>query len=124
MIIRDVKFKSNAKNERLIQDFEENLVDLADQLAVCQAEIRKWKAFERAAAQVEDQGQRVRVAAAPREDRELGLRGRLHLVQPARPAGRLRRRPFPVPAASRRTRSNSQTSPRRSARAAAKATDP
>ena len=40
MIIRDVKFKSNAKNERLIQDFEENLVDLADQLAVCHAEIR------------------------------------------------------------------------------------
>jgi hypothetical protein len=59
MIIRDVKFKSNAKNERLIQDFEENLVDLADQLAVCHAEIRKWKAFERAAAQGLFEGMRL-----------------------------------------------------------------
>ncbi len=59
MIIRDVKFKSNSENETLKQDFEENLVELAENLAICQAEIRKWKAFEHSAAQALAEGMRL-----------------------------------------------------------------
>jgi len=59
MIIRDVKFKSNSENETLKQDFEENLVELAENLAICHAEIRKWKAFEHSAAQALSEGMRL-----------------------------------------------------------------
>ena len=51
MIIRDIKFKENAANETLREDFEDNLLDLAENLAICMAEVRKWEAFKHAAAQ-------------------------------------------------------------------------
>ena len=56
MIIRDVKFIENAKNETLREDYEENLVDLAENLAICMAEVRKWEAFKHAAAQALSEG--------------------------------------------------------------------
>ena len=56
MIIRDIKFKENAANETLREDFEENLLDLAENLAICMAEVRKWEAFKHAAAQALSEG--------------------------------------------------------------------
>jgi len=56
MIIRDVKFIENAENETLREDYEENLVDLAENLAICMAEVRKWEAFKHAAAQALSEG--------------------------------------------------------------------
>jgi len=56
MIIRDVKFIENAKNETLREDYEENLIDLAENLAICMAEVRKWEAFKHAAAQALSEG--------------------------------------------------------------------
>ena len=56
MIIRDVKFIENAKNETLREDYEDNLVDLAENLAICMAEVRKWEAFKHAAAQALSEG--------------------------------------------------------------------
>jgi len=56
MIIRDVKFTENAENETLREDYEENLVDLAENLAICMAEVRKWEAFKHAAAQALSEG--------------------------------------------------------------------
>jgi len=56
MIIRDVKFIENAENETLREDYEENLIDLAENLAICMAEVRKWEAFKHAAAQALSEG--------------------------------------------------------------------
>ena len=56
MIIRDVKFTENAENETLREDYEENLIDLAENLAICMAEVRKWEAFKHAAAQALSEG--------------------------------------------------------------------
>ena len=56
MIIRDIKFIENAANETLRADYEENLVDLAENLAICMAEVRKWEAFKHAAAQALTEG--------------------------------------------------------------------
>ena len=56
MIIRDVKFIENAENETLREDYEDNLVDLAENLAICMAEVRKWEAFKHAAAQALSEG--------------------------------------------------------------------
>lgn len=56
MIIRDIKFKENAANETLREDFEDNLLDLAENLAICMAEVRKWEAFKHAAAQALSEG--------------------------------------------------------------------
>ena len=56
MIIRDVKFIENAENETLREDYEENLLDLAENLAICMAEVRKWEAFKHAAAQALSEG--------------------------------------------------------------------
>ena len=56
MIIRDIKFKENAENETLREDFEDNLLDLAENLAICMAEVRKWEAFKHAAAQALSEG--------------------------------------------------------------------
>lgn len=56
MIIRDIKFKENAENETLRDDFEDNLLDLAENLAICMAEVRKWEAFKHAAAQALSEG--------------------------------------------------------------------
>jgi len=56
MIIRDVKFIENAENETLREDYEDNLIDLAENLAICMAEVRKWEAFKHAAAQALSEG--------------------------------------------------------------------
>ena len=56
MIIKDVKFKSDAENETLREDYEDNLIDLAENLAICMAEMRKWEAFKHAAAQALSEG--------------------------------------------------------------------
>lgn len=56
MIIRDVKFIENSENETLREDYEENLIDLAENLAICMAEVRKWEAFKHAAAQALSEG--------------------------------------------------------------------
>ena len=40
MIIKDVKFKIDAENETLRDDYEDNLIDLAENLAICMAEMR------------------------------------------------------------------------------------
>jgi fibrillarin-like rRNA methylase len=56
MIIRDIKFIENAENETLREDYEENLIDLAENLAICMAEVRKWEAFKHAAAQALSEG--------------------------------------------------------------------
>ena len=56
MIIRDIKFKENAENETLRDDFEDNLLDLAENLAICMAEVRMWEAFKHAAAQALSEG--------------------------------------------------------------------
>ena len=56
MIIRDIKFIENAANETLREDYEENLIDLAENLAICMAEVRKWEAFKPAAAQALTEG--------------------------------------------------------------------
>lgn len=56
MIIRDIKFKENAASETLREDFEDNLLDLAENLAICMAEVRKWEAFKHAAAQALSEG--------------------------------------------------------------------
>ena len=50
MIIKDIKFAANVENETLREDYAENLVDLAENLAICMAEMRKWDAFRHAAA--------------------------------------------------------------------------
>ena len=59
MIIRDVKFLSSSENETLKQDYEDSLLELAEQLAICHAEIRKWEAFKHAAAQGLTEGMRL-----------------------------------------------------------------
>lgn len=56
MIIKDVKFKIDAENETLREDYEDNLIDLAENLAICMAEMRKWEAFKHAAAQALSEG--------------------------------------------------------------------
>jgi fibrillarin-like rRNA methylase len=56
MIIKDVKFKIDAENETLRDDYEDNLIDLAENLAICMAEMRKWEAFKHAAAQALSEG--------------------------------------------------------------------
>jgi len=56
MIIRDVKFIENSENETLREDYEDNLIDLAENLAICMAEVRKWEAFKHAAAQALSEG--------------------------------------------------------------------
>ena len=56
MIIKDVKFKIDAENETLSEDYEDNLIDLAENLAICMAEMRKWEAFKHAAAQALSEG--------------------------------------------------------------------
>lgn len=56
MIIKDVKFKIDAENETLREDHEDNLIDLAENLAICMAEMRKWEAFKHAAAQALSEG--------------------------------------------------------------------
>lgn len=56
MIIKDVKFKIDAENETLREDYEDNLIDLAENLAICMAEMRKWEAFKHAAAQALSDG--------------------------------------------------------------------
>ena len=56
MIIKDVKFKIDAENETLREDYEDNLIDLAENLAICMAEMRKWEACKPAAAQAISEG--------------------------------------------------------------------
>ena len=56
MIIRDVKFIENAENETLREDYDENLIYLAENLAICMSEVRKWEAFKHAAAQALSEG--------------------------------------------------------------------
>jgi fibrillarin-like rRNA methylase len=56
MIIKDIKFKIDAENETLREDYEDNLIDLAENLAICMAEMRKWEAFKHAAAQALSEG--------------------------------------------------------------------
>lgn len=56
MIIRDVKFIDNAEDESLLLDYEDSLVTLAENLAICMAELRKWEAFKHAAAQALTEG--------------------------------------------------------------------
>lgn len=56
MIIKDVKFKIDAENDTLREDYEDNLIDLAENLAICMAEMRKWEAFKHAAAQALSDG--------------------------------------------------------------------
>ena len=56
MIIRDIKFNENAENESLRDDYEDNLITLAENLAICMSEVRKWEAFKHAAAQALTEG--------------------------------------------------------------------
>lgn len=59
MIIKDIKFAVNVENETLREDYAENLLDLAENLAICMAEVRKWEAFKHAAAQALAEGMRL-----------------------------------------------------------------
>jgi hypothetical protein len=56
MIIRDIKFIENAANGTLREDYEENLIGMAENLAICMAELRKWEAFKHVAAQALTEG--------------------------------------------------------------------
>ena len=48
MIIRNVKFTDSPETS-LREPYEESLTDLATNLAICMAEVRKWQAFQHAA---------------------------------------------------------------------------
>tara|TARA_Y100000114_G_C11682012_1_gene289059 strand:- start:44 stop:310 length:267 start_codon:yes stop_codon:yes gene_type:complete len=55
MIIRNVKFTDSPETS-LRKPYEEGLTDLATNLAICMAEVRKWQAFQHAAEQALQEG--------------------------------------------------------------------
>ena len=55
MIIRNVKFTDSPETS-LRESYEESLTDLATNLAICMAEVRKWQAFQHAAEQALQEG--------------------------------------------------------------------
>lgn len=59
MIIRDVKFIDDSEIETLKDEYEDSLTELAENLAICMAEMRKWEAFKHAAAQSLSEGMRL-----------------------------------------------------------------
>ena len=68
MIIRDVRFKNDDDSHSLRKDFEDNLIDLAENLAICMAEVRKWEAFKHAAAQSLAEGMKLLEVSELRTD--------------------------------------------------------
>ena len=50
MNVVKVKFRKDDEDATLRPDFEDSMVDLAENLAICMAEVRKWEAFKQAAA--------------------------------------------------------------------------
>jgi len=56
MNVVKVKFRKDEKEESLRPDFEDSMVDLAENLAICMAEVRKWEAFKQAAATALSEG--------------------------------------------------------------------
>ena len=59
MKIHDLKLASLAANGSLREEHEENLVELAESLAICMAEMRKWDAFRQVAAMALGEGMRL-----------------------------------------------------------------
>ena len=51
MKITSLKFKEGADDDSLQEDFEQDLTVLAENLAICMAEMRKWEAFKNVAAE-------------------------------------------------------------------------
>ena len=56
MNVVKVKFRKDEKEEKLRSDFEDSMVDLAENLAICMVEVRKWEAFKQAAATALSEG--------------------------------------------------------------------
>ena len=46
MNVVKVKFRKDEKEESLRPDFEDSMVDLAENLAICMAEFCMWRAFK------------------------------------------------------------------------------
>ena len=56
MNVIKVKFRNDDEDAKLKPDFEDSMVDLAENLAICMAEMRKWDAFKQAAATALSEG--------------------------------------------------------------------
>tara|TARA_R100001463_G_scaffold21134_1_gene51034 strand:- start:279 stop:548 length:270 start_codon:yes stop_codon:yes gene_type:complete len=56
MNVIKVKFRTDDEDAKLKPDFEESMVDLAENLAICMAEMRKWESFKQAAATALSEG--------------------------------------------------------------------
>ena len=50
MNVIKVRFRKDDDEAKLKPDFEDSMVDLAENLAICMAEMRKWETFKQAAA--------------------------------------------------------------------------
>lgn len=51
MKITSLRFKEGADDDSLQEDFKQDLTVLAENLAICMAEMRKWEAFKNVAAE-------------------------------------------------------------------------
>ena len=67
MIIRNVKFTDTPETS-LREPYEKGLTDLATNLAICMAEVHKWKAFQHAAEQALQEGMTMLKIAEIRTD--------------------------------------------------------
>ena len=67
MIIRNVKF-TDTPEPSLRDPYEKGLPDLAPNLAICRAEVRKWQAFQHAAEQALQEGMTMLKIAEIRTD--------------------------------------------------------
>tara|TARA_R100001480_G_C4655965_1_gene171508 strand:- start:183 stop:452 length:270 start_codon:yes stop_codon:yes gene_type:complete len=56
MNVIKVKFRTDDEDAKLKPDFEDSMVDLAENLAICMAEMRKWESFKQAAATALSEG--------------------------------------------------------------------
>ena len=56
MNVVKVKFRKDEQEEKLRSDFEDSMVDLAENLAICMVEVRKWEALKQAAATALSEG--------------------------------------------------------------------
>jgi hypothetical protein len=56
MNVIKVKFRKDETEETLRPDFEDSMIDLAENLAICMAEMRKWEGLKLAAASALSEG--------------------------------------------------------------------
>lgn len=59
MKIHTLKFQDQTDSGSLREDYEESITELAENLAICMAEVRKWDAFRKIAVNALGDGMRL-----------------------------------------------------------------